>query len=185
MHKPLSCAAIGLILLGGLALAQTPANKQAGNNQAGNAQANAQAKSQTAPAAGQLTPQTLGAMLSSAATFHELVQNLNLGKALGPDEHVLGADGQMHHSMDRTAQTIGAGAGAGAAIGAMTHGQNGVLIGALVGAGSGLLIDQILKQREQAKERAANGPAPDAGTSQPDRSRGFKARDGELERHAD
>src|SRR5271154_5849507 len=86
-----------------------------------------------APApANQLTPQVLAAMLRSATTFNELVRNMNLSKSLGPDVHATGANGLPQHSIERTAQTIGAGAGAGAAIGAMTHNQNGVLIGALV-----------------------------------------------------
>ena len=103
------------------------------------------------PSPNQLTPQMLGAMLQSAATFHELVENLNLKKSFGTDEHVQGSDGQFHHSMERTAQTIGAGAGAGAAVGAITHSQNGVLIGALVGGASGLIIDEILKHRERSR----------------------------------
>jgi hypothetical protein len=118
------------------------------------------APSQAGHAPDQLTPQMLGEMLRSATTFHELVQNLNLSKSLGPDQHVLGADGRLHHPLDRTAESIGAGAGAGAAIGAMTHSQNGVLIGALVGGAGGLLVDQIVKHREDVKQRAIEGSAP-------------------------
>lgn len=102
----------------------------------------------------EMTTQMLGEMLLSANTFHELVSNLNLNESLGPDEHVLGPDGKLHHPISRTMQAIGAGAGAGAAVGAMTHANNGVLIGALVGSAGGLIIDQILKQREKRREEA-------------------------------
>lgn len=176
MQNRFSSAALSLILLGGFAMAQTPAQAPTPNR--------APATSNT-QAGNQLTPQMLVAMLSSAATFHELVQNLNVGKALGPDQHVVGADGQLHHSMERTAQTIGAGAGAGAAVGAMTHSQNGVLIGALVGAGSGILIDQILRYHEEQRERAAVVPAPDPVYTPQDRPREFKTRDGDLQHRAD
>jgi hypothetical protein len=104
------------------------------------------------PVANQLTPQMLGEMLLSANTFHELVSNLNLNQSLGPDQHVPGPDGKLRHPIKRTMQAIGAGAGAGAAVGAMTHSDNGVLIGALVGSAGGLIIDQILKQREKRRE---------------------------------
>jgi len=101
----------------------------------------------------------LASMLRTAATFHELVANLN--KSLGPDQHVLGSDGQFHHPAERTAETIGAGAGAGAALGAMSHSPNGVMIGALIGGAGGLIVDQILKHREELRERAAAaGPYP-------------------------
>jgi hypothetical protein len=96
----------------------------------------------------------LGEMLLSANTFHELVSNLNFNESLGPDQHVPGPDGKMRHPMTRTMQVIGAGAGAGAAIGAMTRSDNGILIGALVGSAGGLIIDQILKQRERRREAA-------------------------------
>src|SRR5690606_9560349 len=104
------------------------------------------------PAANQLTPQALGEMLLSANTFHELVSNLNINESLGPDQHVPGPDGKLRHPITRTMQAIGAGAGAGAAVGAMTHSDNGILIGALVGSAGGLIIDQILKQREKRRE---------------------------------
>ena len=65
-------------------------------------------------------------MLRTATSFHELVTRLDPSKSLGPDEHVLGPDGQYHHPLQRTAAVIGAGAGAGAAIGGMTHSMNGV-----------------------------------------------------------
>ncbi|MDA0206479.1 MAG: hypothetical protein O3A53_18025 [Acidobacteria bacterium] len=107
-----------------------------------------------APATSQLTPQMLGDMLQSAATFHDLVQKMKLNESLGPDQHVVGPDGQLHHPMTRTMQAIGAGAGAGAAVGAMTRNDNGGLIGALVGSAGGLIIDQILKHREKQKEKA-------------------------------
>ena len=124
MHKVL----VGLLALGGFAIAQ----------------------SQPAPS-NQLTPQVLGEMLRSATTFHELVRNLNLNKNFGPDVHVAGPDGAPQHSVERTAQTIGAGAGVGAAIGGMTKGQNGVLIGALIGGAGGLIVDQILKHKEETQ----------------------------------
>lgn len=177
MQKRLSLAPIGLILLSGFALAQGPAQRPPSTHP------------KATPAPNQLTPQMLGEMLRSAATFHELVQHLNLAKALGPDQHVVGPDGQLHHSMERTAQTVGAGAGAGAAIGGMTHSQNGVLIGALIGAGSGLIADQILREREEQRARAAGVPAPGAGPNSvyvpEDHPREFKTRDNDLERHAD
>jgi hypothetical protein len=121
----------------------------------------------------QLTPQVLGEMLRSASTFHELVENMNLGKSFGADQHVQGADGRFHHPIERTAQTIGAGAGAGAAVGAMTHSQNGVLIGALVGGAGGLIIDEILKHREETAERASRDTVPEPANA----PRGFKERD--------
>jgi len=165
------CSASILIVCSGLALAQAP---QSGrpvalpNSQPANPHA--------APAPNQLTPQTLGEILRSASTFHELVQNLNVGKLLGPDQHVAGPDGQLHHSMERTAQTVGAGAGAGAAIGGMTHSQNGVLIGALIGAGSGMIVDQIVKEREAQKAKAASIAGPDPTASPADRTRELKTR---------
>ena len=73
----------------------------------------------------------LGEMIRTAATFHDLVRSLNVNQSLGPDQHYIGADGKLHHSMERTAETIGAGAGVGAALGAMSHNQNGMMIGAL------------------------------------------------------
>ena len=142
-------ATLFLLVSGGLAMAQSPAPPP---------------PSQTS----QLTPQVLGEMLRSATTFHELVRNLNLSKSLGPDQDVLGPDGQLHHPLVRTAATIGAGAGAGAAIGEMTHNPNGVLIGALIGGAGGLIVDQVLKHREEARLRDLVGPAPGAS--------GFKER---------
>jgi hypothetical protein len=111
-------------------------------------------------AANQLTPQMLGEMLLSANTFHEIVSNLNFNESLGPDQHVPGPDGKLRHPITRTMQAIGAGAGAGAAVGAMTHSDNGILIGALVGSAGGLIIDQILKQREKRREAAFFSDAP-------------------------
>jgi hypothetical protein len=128
VRKERLCFTLVLFLSGGFALAQSPAQT---------------------PSSGQLTPQVLGEMLRSATTFHELVRNLNLDKSLGADQHIMGPDGQPQHPVGRTAATIGAGAGAGAAIGEMTHKQNGVLVGALVGGMGGLIIDQIVKHREE------------------------------------
>ena len=114
------------------------------------------------PPPNQITPQVLGEMLRSATTFHELVQNLNLSKSLGPDVHTIGPDGLPRHSVERTAETIGAGAGVGAAIGGMTRNPNGVLIGALIGSAGGLILDEILKHHEQTHPKPVGGPVPDA-----------------------
>jgi len=108
----------------------------------------------------ELTPQVLGEMLRSATTFHELVTKMNLNKSLGPDQHVLGPDGQYHHPLQRTAEVIGAGAGAGAAIGGMTQSTNGVLIGAIVGSAGGLIVDQIMRHREEMREKATYDSSP-------------------------
>ena len=61
------------------------------------AQPQTSAPSSDRPRAQELTPQVLGEMLRTATTFHELVTKLNLSKSLGPDQHVLGPDGQYHH----------------------------------------------------------------------------------------
>ena len=114
--------------------------------------------------ADQMSPQTLADMLRSATTFHEMVRGLNLNRALGPDLHAIGTDGRFHHSVQRTAETVGAGAGVGAAVGAMSRKENGVLIGALVGGFGGLIIDQIMKHREEARERTAYGSDPAYGS---------------------
>jgi hypothetical protein len=113
------------------------------------------------PRAQELTPQALGEMLRTATTFHELVTKLNLSKSLGPDQHVLGPDGQYHHPLQRTAAVMGAGAGAGAAIGGMTRNANGVLIGALIGSAGGLIVDQVMRHREEMQEKATYNPAPE------------------------
>ena len=144
MYRILASAALAVFSMSGLARAQNPAPPP------------------PPPAVNPLTPQTLGAMLNSAATFHELVRNLNLAKSLGPDQDFVGADGQIHHPIARTAATIGAGAGAGAAIGEMTHSPNGVMIGALIGGAGGLIIDQILRHQEEVRERAIANPGPPA-----------------------
>jgi len=138
----------GIICTGALALGQS----------AGQSTAPAPA----APAPNQITPQVLGEMLRSAATFHDLVQNLNLSKSLGPDVHSIGPDGLPKHSVERTAETIGAGAGVGAAIGGMSHNPNGVLIGALIGGAGGLIVDEILKHREETHPKPVEAPVPDA-----------------------
>ncbi|MCU1338356.1 MAG: hypothetical protein JWO19_3937 [Bryobacterales bacterium] len=116
-----------LVCLSGLAVAQTSAPPASQSNQ--------------------LTPRVLAEMLQSASNFHDLVQNLN--KGLGPDVHVIGPDGVTRHSLERTAVTMGAGAGVGVAIGSMTRNPNGALIGALVGSAGGLVLDEVLKHREQ------------------------------------
>lgn len=125
------------------------------------AQAQTSAPSSDRPQAQELTPQVLGEMLRTATTFHELVMKLDLGKSLGPDQHVLGSDGQYHHPLQRTAAVIGAGAGAGAAIGGMTHRTNGVFIGAIIGSAGGLIVDQIMRHREEMREKATYNPAPE------------------------
>lgn len=106
----------------------------------------------------QLTPQVLADMLRSATSFHDLVQNLN--QSLGPDVHTIGPNGLPQHSVERTAATIGAGAGVGAAIGAMSHKQNGVLIGAFIGGAGGLIVDEIVKHREQTHLQPVPAPVP-------------------------
>lgn len=161
--------AMGMVSMAGLVSAQTPVPARP-NAPVAPIQA---APAPVAPAAGALTPQVLGEMLRSATTFHELVRSMNLNQSLGPDQHYIGSDGRVHHSVERTAETIGAGAGAGAAIGAMTHSQNGVLIGALVGGAGGLILDEILKHREEARQHSAYGPFAPPAAIQP----GFRERD--------
>ena len=116
---------------------------------------------QAGQTSGQVSPQMLGEMLRCAATFHELIRSMNLATALGPDQHAVGPDGRPIHPVQRTAQVMGAGAGVGAAIGEMTHKENGVMIGALVGGIGGLIVDQVMKQREEARYRAYYGAGPD------------------------
>jgi len=129
---------------------------------------------QTPPPANQVTPQVLGEMLRSAATFNELVRNMNLNRSLGPDLHAVGPDGRMRHSVERTAETIGAGAGAGAALGAMSRNPNGVMIGALIGGAGGFIVDQVLRHQEEVREHAAGY------ASRPeDRPREFRQREDE------
>jgi len=106
----------------------------------------------------QITPKVLAEMLQSASNFHDLAQNLS--KGLGPDVHTTGPDGSSQHSLERTAITVGAGAGVGVAIGSMTRNQNGALIGALIGSAGGLVLDEILKHREQAHPQATDTPSP-------------------------
>ncbi len=122
-------AIFGFVCISGLAVAQSSAPPAAPSNQ--------------------MPSKALLEMLQSAATFHDLVQNLN--KSLGPDVHTAGPDGSSQHSLERTAATIGAGAGVGVAIGGMTHNPNGALIGALIGSAGGLVLDEVLKHREQAQ----------------------------------
>jgi hypothetical protein len=144
-YRSLAPATLAFLCLSGFAAAQSPAPPP------------------PAPIASQLTPQTLGAMLNSAATFHDLVRSLNLSQSFGPNQDVVGPDGRLHHPLVRTAATIGAGAGAGAAIGEMTHSPNGVLIGALIGGVGGLIIDQVLKHKEEDRQRAfVSEPPPPA-----------------------
>src|SRR5882724_6156660 len=165
MQKPFVLANLGLLFFSSFALVQSSAQAPP-----------------TQPAAGQLTPQMLGEMLRSATTFNDLVRSLNLNKTFGPDQHVQGPDGRLRHPVERTAQTIGAGVGAGAAVGAMTHNQNGVLIGALVGGMGGLIVDQVLKHREELREKAAQQPPPDPRYDPNDRSLRFKEREPEIRR---
>ena|ERR1051326_10064 len=111
-----------------------------------------------APSATQLTPQVLGEMLRTATTFHDLVAKMNLTESIPPDQPVLGPDGRYHHSVQHTAGLIGAGAGAGAAVGEMTHKTNGVIIGAIVGSAGGLIIDEVMRHREERRGKAASAP---------------------------
>jgi hypothetical protein len=193
MKNALLFATSGLILTAGLTMAQTPAYPSAPPPAYPNYQTpppvypNYQTPPPPAQAQSQLTPQMLGAMLRSAATFNELIRSMNLNQSLGPDQHYIGADGRLHHSMERTAETIGAGAGAGAAIGAMSHSQNGVMIGALIGGAGGLILDQILKQHEQQQARMMAAPAPETHYAQPPQytappRREFKTRDDDGDR---
>ena len=118
----------------------------------------AQSSAPSATQSNQVTPKLLVEMLQSASNFHDLVQNLN--KSLGPDVHTTGPDGLPQHSLERTAVTIGAGAGVGVAIGSMTRNQNGALIGALIGSAGGLVLDEILKHREEAQPQAIDSQNP-------------------------
>ena len=118
----------------------------------------AQSTTPSAAQSNQVTPKVLAEMLQSATNFHDLAQNLS--KGLGPDVHTIGPDGSSQHSMERTAITVGAGAGVGVAIGSMTRSQNGALIGALIGSAGGLVLDEILKHREQAHPRPIDTPSP-------------------------
>jgi hypothetical protein len=159
------------LLFGGLAIAQSQPNQDPGNqrqanqNQSNPSQANPSQANRPSGLLGQLNPQMLGEVLRSATTFHQLVENMNLSNSLGPDQHVVGPDGQAHHSLERTAATIGAGAGAGAAIGGMSKSSNGVLIGALIGSAGGLIVDQIVRRQEIARAQAFDPGAPGAPNS--------------------
>lgn len=161
MQKITVSATLVLLSMSGLAMAQAPAP--------------APAQPPTSLTS-QLTPQMLGAMLNSAATFHDLVRNLNLSKSLGPDQDFVGPDGRLHHPLIRTAATIGAGAGAGMAIGEMTHNPNGMLIGALIGGAGGLIVDEVLQHQEEARRRAAAGAPPVSGNDS-DNGRRLKERE--------
>jgi len=127
--KPLWLSLSALISMSALALAQTPPPAP--------------------PPSNQLNTQALADMLRTATGFHDLVQNLNLNRSIGPDVHTIGPNGLPQHSVERTAVTIGAGAGVGAALGQMSHSPNGVLIGAFLGGAGGLIVDEIIKHREQ------------------------------------
>lgn len=129
---------LGSVCLGGLAVAQSSAPPATQSNQD--------------------TTKLLIEMMQSASNFHDLVQNMS--KSLGPDVHTTGPDGSSQHSLERTAVTIGAGAGIGVAIGSMTRNQNGALIGALIGSAGGLVLDEILKHREQAQPQAIDSQNP-------------------------
>jgi hypothetical protein len=118
----------------------------------------AQSSAPPAIQSNQVTPKILAEMLQSATNFHDLAQNLS--KSLGPDIHTIGPDGSSQHSVERTAITVGAGAGVGVAIGSMTRNQNGALIGALIGSAGGLVLDEILKHREQAHPQAVDQQSP-------------------------
>src|SRR5260370_38356571 len=110
MQIHLAGAALALFALSGSALAQPPAQTPPADRPP------AYPNSQAASAPDQLTPQVLGEMLRSATPFHELVRNLNLNKSLGPDQHIQGPDGPLHHPVERPPGTVGPGAAAGAAI---------------------------------------------------------------------
>lgn len=120
----------------------------------------AQGPNQAPAPSNQLNTQVLADMLRSASSFHDLVQNLNLNKSLGPDVHAIGPNGLPQHSVGRTAATIGAGAGVGAALGEMSHSANGVIIGAFLGGAGGLIVDEIVKHREQTHPKPVVEPIP-------------------------
>jgi hypothetical protein len=120
----------------------------------------AQSSAPPATQPNQVTSKLLLEMLQSASNFHDLVQNLN--KSLGPDVHTTGPDGSSQHSLERTAVTVGAGAGVGVAIGGMTRNPNGALIGALIGSAGGLVLDEVLKHREQTHAQTIDPQTPNA-----------------------
>jgi hypothetical protein len=43
----------------------------------------------------------------------------------------------------------------------MMRTQNGVLIGAIIGSAGGLIVDQIMRHREEARPKAPVDPGPD------------------------
>jgi hypothetical protein len=111
------------------------------------------------PLNSQINLQVLAETLRTAATFHDLVKNLNVEKNLNPD----GGPAPSADPLKRTAAIVGAGAGAGAAIGELRGGQKAVLIGILAGAVGGLVVDQVMRH---------NGakPEPQAAFGQLDRA---------------
>lgn len=99
-----------------------------------------------APAAAapqQLNLQILAESLRAAATFHDLVKNLNVEKNL----NLNGASPSSSEPLNRMAVIAGAGAGTGAAIGELKGGQKAILIGAVAGAAGALVIDQIMRHQ--------------------------------------
>jgi hypothetical protein len=101
----------------------------------------------TAPGTPQLNLQVLAEALRTAATFHDLVKNLDVEKNLKLD-----ASAGSGQSLDRTAAILGAGAGAGAAIGELKGGQKAVLIGVAAGAAGALVLDQVLRHKSAKPE---------------------------------
>ena len=135
--------AFGIVLLTGTAQAQQPAPPAGLPNQ-------------------DINVQFLGEMLRSANSFHDLVKGMQLQQTFGgrdADQSLPPAERQRRE-LARTAAIMGAGAGAGVAFGSMAHSEKGLLIGALVGTAGGLVIDQILRHRAEAKLRPASGPPP-------------------------
>jgi hypothetical protein len=108
-----------------------------------------------APAAGQLNLQVLAEALRTAATFHDLVKNLDVEKNLKLSDAPAGSA----QSLNRTAAIMGAGAGAGAAVGELKGGQKAILIGAVAGAVGALVIDQVMRH-QAAKAELQDVPEP-------------------------
>ncbi len=129
----------------------------------------------TAPGTPQLNLQVLAEALRAAATFHDLVKNLDVEKNLKLGDASAGSA----QTLDRTAAILGAGAGAGAAIGELKGGQKAVLIGVAAGAAGALVLDQVLRHKE-AKLDAQ--PAPGSQLAPEPKKLETRPRDPVLER---
>jgi hypothetical protein len=107
-----------------------------------------------APSAQQLNIQLLAEALRTAATFHDLVKNLNTNVEKNLAVNGASSSPSSAQSLSRTAEIVGAGAGAGAAMGELSGSQKGMMIGAAAGAAGALVIDQIVRHHEAAKAAA-------------------------------